>query len=220
MDCEKKKGKGIALVTLSVLEANEIDIANCRAQAYDNGSDMSGIYNGAQAMIARVNPFAKYLPCSTHSLNLAGVHAAESSVPMKTYFGNIQKLYNFFSSSPARWKILKETADISLHSMSTTRWSARIEAVKPLSKKPKEIVLALQTVKSNLDLPSDLINEVDSLLKWIRSFDFVLLTTFWVKVLQSINDVSILLQGTQITLDEEVRLIGSLVDDIRSMRLS
>ncbi len=56
---------------------------------------------------------------------------------VKSFFGNIQRLYNFFSSSPSRWKNLQEATGVSLHKLSTTRCSARIEAVKPLVKRPR-----------------------------------------------------------------------------------
>uniref|UniRef100_H2ZW52 DUF4371 domain-containing protein n=1 Tax=Latimeria chalumnae TaxID=7897 RepID=H2ZW52_LATCH len=210
-DCEKKKGQDIAELICRVLEENGIDLQNCGGQGYDNGSNMAGIYKRAQAVILQKNPQAIYSLCSVHSLNLCGVHAAESSTEVKSFFGNIQKLYNLFSSSPARWKILQKAANILLHSMLQTWWSARIEAVKPLAKKPREILQVLVKLKEELDLPVDLCNEVDSLSKWFKSFEFVLLATLWFKTLQTINDVSHLLQDSEFTLDEESRLMKSLL---------
>ncbi|XP_065903748.1 zinc finger MYM-type protein 1-like [Dysidea avara] len=213
-DCEKKKGKDIADLLCSVLEKNEIDLQNCRGQGYDNGSNMSGIYKGVQALILQKNPQAIYLPCSAHSLNLCGVHAAESSTDVKCFFENIQKLYNLFSGSASRWKVLQDKTSISLHRLSETRWSARIDAVKSLVKRPREILSALETLKEDFDLPGDLYNEVVALHKWFFSFEFVVLATFWFKVLQAIHNVSCLLQGTQLTLDEEIRLFALLTSDL------
>ena len=130
-DRDKKRGKDIAELICNVLEESGIKLENCRGQGYDNGSNMSGVYKGAQAIIKEKNPQAIFSPCSAHTLNLCGVHAAESSTEMKSFFGNVQKLYNLFSGSPGRWKILQETAGLSLHKMSTTRWSAQIDAIKP-----------------------------------------------------------------------------------------
>ena len=107
-DCEKKKGRDIAQLICKVLEESGIDLQNCRGQGYDNGANMAGIYRGAQAIILEKNPQAIFSPCSAHSLNLCGVHSAEFSVEMKSFFGNVQKLYNLFSSSPARWKVLQD----------------------------------------------------------------------------------------------------------------
>ena len=126
----------------------------------------------------------------------------------------IQKLYNLFSSSPSHWNILQEIAQISLHRLSVTRWSARIEAVKPLAKRPREIVEALNSLKEH-DLPAHLCNDVDTLSKWLSSFEYTLLVSFWFKVLQAINDVSLLLQSLEITIDKELQLIKYLQDDLK-----
>ena len=83
-------------------QENDIDLRNCRGQGYDNGANMAGIYRGAQAIILEKNPQAIFSPCNAHSLNLCGVHAAESSPEVKSFFENMQKLYKLFSSSPAR----------------------------------------------------------------------------------------------------------------------
>ena len=155
----------------------------------------------------------------TYSLNHCGVHAAESSVVVKSFFGNIQRLYTLFSSSPSRWKILQEAAGVSLHKLSTTRWSARIEAVKPLVKKPREILDALKGLEDH-DLPGDVCNDVENLIQSLQSLEFILLITFWFKVLQTINDVSVLLQASKITIDEELRLIESVQDDLKRVRES
>ena len=135
---------------------------------------MVGSYNGAQAIIRGKNPETVSSPCSAHSLNLCEVHAAESNAVVKSFFGNIQKLYILFSPSPLRWKILQEIANISLHKLSVTRRSVRIEAVKPLAKRSRERLAALGRLKEH-DLPGDLCNDVDSLSKWLKSFEFVLL---------------------------------------------
>ncbi|XP_065683405.1 zinc finger MYM-type protein 1-like [Hydra vulgaris] len=180
---------------------------------------MAGIYNGVQALIRQNNPQAIFIPCSAHSLNLCAVHAIKSSAPAKSYFGNVQKLYNLFSSSPVRWKILQEETGQSLHKLSVTRWSSRIESVKPLAKKPREILKSLHRLRE-LDLPGESSNEVHYLIKWMNSFEFVVFTTFWFKCLMAVNNVSLLLQSTQLTLDGEVKILNGLLMDLDRIRLS
>ena len=54
VDCNKKKtGKSIAELINETLRKNGIHVplADCRGQGYDNGSNMSGSYKGAQARI-------------------------------------------------------------------------------------------------------------------------------------------------------------------------
>lgn len=49
-----------------------IDIKNCRGQAYDNALNMSGMYNGLQSQIKQYSFNAEFIPCSAHSLNWSG----------------------------------------------------------------------------------------------------------------------------------------------------
>lgn len=218
VDYETKRGIDIADAIKQVLTKNEIDLSNCRGQGYDNGSNMAGLYKGAQAIICKSNPQAIFSPCSAHSLNLCGVNAVESSVEVKIFFGNVQQLYNLFSRSPARWKILQETAQTSLHNLSETRWSARVEAVKPLVKRPTDIRRALERVKCELDVPADIYSEICGLLKWMNSFEFLLLALIWFRILQCLDDRNKILQLANITIDEEAKHIKSLTKEMEHLR--
>ena len=100
-------GQAHATSLLKFLDAVGIDIANCRGQSYDNASNMSGEYNGMQAIIRQKNPLAVFVPCAAHSLNLVG-HAAVGSCRLAVaYFGFVQ-LYIFFTGSTARFARLMD----------------------------------------------------------------------------------------------------------------
>ncbi|XP_065650460.1 zinc finger MYM-type protein 1-like [Hydra vulgaris] len=102
VDCNKKTGEYIANLILETLQRYNIPISDYRAQGYDNGSNMSGSYKGAQVHILQINSLTVFSPRACYSLNLCGVHAAESCIHVVRFFGTIQKLYNIFSSSPQR----------------------------------------------------------------------------------------------------------------------
>ena len=55
VDCNQKTGKAIAELICSVIKKHNIPMIDCRGQGYDNGSNMSGQYKGAQAEIKRTN---------------------------------------------------------------------------------------------------------------------------------------------------------------------
>lgn len=85
-----------------------LDIKDIRGQAYDNGADMAGQYQGVQARILQQNPTARFVPCSTHSLNLIALHSASVSSDIITFFGTIQNPFNFlFVQSTSSWEKLK-----------------------------------------------------------------------------------------------------------------
>ena len=105
LDLNEKTGEQIAENLLQFLKDRGISITDCRGQGYDNGANMPGKHKGVQSVITRINPLAIYSPCACHNLNLCGVNAAECCRDAITFFGNVQKLFNFFSSSPTRWEI-------------------------------------------------------------------------------------------------------------------
>ena len=90
------------------LKAHDIAIADCRGQSYDNASNMSGKYNGMQAINRQQCNLAEYVPCAAHSLNLVGQTAVGFCTLAIGFFRFLQGLYSFFSASPHRWKVLME----------------------------------------------------------------------------------------------------------------
>ena len=50
-----------------------------RGQTYNGASNMSGAYNGCQAIIARDQPFASFVHCSAHCTNLVANAVCSSS---------------------------------------------------------------------------------------------------------------------------------------------
>ena len=71
-----------------------------------------------------------------------------------------------------------------------TRWSSRIDAIKPISKRPREVLAVLKHAKENLDLTGEQLSHARALKKWLSSFEFVLLITIWYKTLAAVNAVS------------------------------
>ena len=93
---ESHTGEALATTVLKFLNKCDTDIKYLRGQSYDNAANMSRRYNGLQAHICQINPLAHYIPCAAHSLNLVGVSAAETCVNVLSFFGLVQKLFNFF----------------------------------------------------------------------------------------------------------------------------
>ncbi|GBP90079.1 Zinc finger MYM-type protein 1 [Eumeta japonica] len=112
---------------ISELETLGINIQDCRGLSYDNAANMSGLYNGLQAKIRNQAPFALYVPCSAHCLNLVAIAAAESCSEACRFFITLQEIYVFFVNSTQRWlKLMSEIGKgETLKRVNLTRWSAR-----------------------------------------------------------------------------------------------
>ncbi|XP_025192704.1 uncharacterized protein LOC112592770 [Melanaphis sacchari] len=181
---------------------------------------MSGKIKGVQSLLLEKNDSALYSPCAAHSLNLIGVNAAKMCPKVVTYFGYVQQLYVFFSSSPARWSILKDEIGNSLHSQSNTRWSSRIHAIRPISKQLPSIINALDRVINELGktLPEKNHSEVKSMKKYFTTFKSLIMSSFWYKILSCIDQRNVIIQKRGISLDVEINLLSDLKKDLQNIR--
>ena len=60
----------------AVLTANSLSIEDIRGQGYDGASNMRGEWNGLKALILNECPYAYYIHCMAHQLQLALVAAS------------------------------------------------------------------------------------------------------------------------------------------------
>ena len=218
VDCNQKTGAEIAALILTILGKNSINISDCRGQGYDNGSNMSGKNIGAQACILKENPLAVFSPCGCHSLNLTGSHAAECVKEAVTFFGIVQKLYNLFSSSPQRWEILQTEIGCSLHNLCHTRWTDRVNSVRPFAAHLPGLKKALNAL-SNLNLTPETRSEVKGISEYITSFQCIVMSAIWMKVLVAIDQRNQIIQARSSTIDVEIDNIDSLLADLKILRL-
>lgn len=213
-------GAQIADHLLKFLAEQGIPIELCRGQSYDNASNMSGKYNGVQAVVRKSSPYAEYVPCSAHSLNLVGKHAAEACSEGSEMFNLIQSLYNFFSGSTHRWAILKKHLEgLPVDkSLSETRWSARGDAVKALSNGYEQNKNALEEIGADLEQSAETRNEVSGLLKRLEKLETAILLELWNDILQQFQKTSCSLQKAGLPLNCAVNLLDSLLIFVEQLR--
>ncbi|EFA12671.1 52 kDa repressor of the inhibitor of the protein kinase-like Protein [Tribolium castaneum] len=186
---------------LQKLKKDGIDIQNCRGQAYDNAAVMAGQHTGVQKRIKEINPKVEFVACTNHSLNLAGVHAASVAVNSVTFFGTMERLFLFFSSSTHRWDVLTSATGQDVKRLIETRWSARGDAVSVVRKAYSKILTVLEDLtgeKENGTTRSD----AGVLLAALQSFSFLCFLGFWDSVLKEINDSQAYLQTKKLNLQQ------------------
>lgn len=215
----EKTGEALANDIENKLTLDGLNIRNIRGQSYDNGANMAGKYKGVQARILRFNNMARFVPCTAHSLNLIGVHAAQTSVQMKSCFETIQQLFNFFVNSTSRWDLLKEKLSVRLKGLSDTRWSAKANAVKALRNQlPLIIELLNEMCDGQRQVTVDSVTNARMLLKLLTKFKFVALLIFWDTILGKINKVNLLLQERKTTVENAAKMINALKNEIQQYR--
>lgn len=216
-----KTGEVITDEILSALDNIGVPLSDCRAQGYDNGSNMRGHTKGVQSRILEKNQSAIFSPCGAHSLNRVGVNAAKLNHDVVTFFGNIDSFYSLFSSSPGRWELLKQHVPLSLQSLSETRWSERIQAVRPIVKHYPSILKVLDLLLEENHLPTltpAARNTVFALKRYFGSFKGLLTSSFWHKILASIDQRNEIIQRKGISLNTETQLIKDLLTELQALR--
>lgn len=216
LDNTGHKSEQLTDAVLSTLALYQLDTDNLRGQSYDNASNMSRAYSGLQTRIKQVCPLAKYTPCAAHSLNLVGTCAASSCSEACNFFDLLQGVYNFFSASTARWKLLKTKATVK--SLSQTRWSAREDACSSLKTNWDDVIKALEELIKDNDQKPIVRCEAKGLLQKLNRLESAFFVNFWSDILERLNIVSKKLQSINMNIFTVVELYESLIHFIKAIR--
>lgn len=204
-----KKATDLSSDILKKLESDGLDFMMCRAQGYDNAATMAGIHGGVQAILKGKNKKAIFNGCVDHSLNLCGQHSFAENVTCVTFFGTLETMFSFFVASTHRWDVLIDHTEISVKRLSSTRWSAHHDAVKPVKEKFDKFVAAIQALcesRENLETRG----AAQILLHNVCDFTFLCYLYFWCDVLQEINITQQYMQIKGLALDKVVRKLEAL----------
>ncbi|KAL4705397.1 hypothetical protein ACJJTC_002420 [Scirpophaga incertulas] len=116
---------------------------------------------------------------------------------------------------------LAEPGNVSVKSLSHTRWSARDDACTSLNKNWEQIIKALEAIKSNSSQQKALIkNEATGLVAQVNSLETAILSEFWGSVLKQFNSVSKVLQGVDTNIEVVSSLYDSLITFVQNQRES
>ncbi|KAL4091709.1 hypothetical protein QTP88_026360 [Uroleucon formosanum] len=209
----------------SILESFDLNVKNCRGQGYDGASVMSGSNSGVQKRIMSVAPNASFVHCCAHNLNLVISDAAKSTQVANNFFGTVQAIFNFFSSSAPRWATLAFSEDFAckirkkvLKKICPTRWEARHESVSALKQRYIDVLKSLINI-SLISKKSDERSEAQSLQKKMESFQFVLMLSVWENILRPLHGVSKMLQQQDMNLQnarDRLKDVYYLINELRS----
>ena len=198
----------------------KLDIKNCRGQSYDNAANMSGKYNGMQQRIQQISPYAIYIPCAAHSLNLVGRSAVDCCLIAVNFFATVQQIYKFFAASTHRWAVLKQHAVSKnvVKSLSDTRWEAHAAATNALYDSYHEIIDALEEIASDQNQKGDTVRDATTISEKMQEFEFSVMLCLWCEILKKFKNTSKTLQTEDLDLSTCANLYMSLSNCVSLLR--
>jgi len=183
---------------------------------------MSGMHKGVATRMKECCPFALYVHCYGHLLNLAIQDTMTQIEPVRNALGTIQNLYNFLEASPKRHAIFVDIqSDLkpivrSLKSLSVTRWSCHWEAVKAVHEELESIVMSLLSLADKRDVK--IYTNSRALLRTICDFGFVLGLCVLKVILGSTSSLSKYLQGEKVDVMAARRNASSTIKALQKCR--
>jgi len=208
----------MASILLNFLKEKGLDVANCRGQSYDNASNMSGRYNGVQAIVKRECKYATFIPCCNHSLNLVGNQAVESCSGCTRFFDFVNGLYVFLSDSTYRWQLLKNRCVLTLKALSGTRWCERADAVKALVEGWSSIQEVLDDLAADKEQKAATRYQAEGFSCKMNELETAVMATAWNDILGRLNSTSICLQDPAVSVNTATGLMASLIDTVQFAR--
>ena len=96
---ESTTGQAIATLILHVLLHLDLPATNLHRQTFDGAANMSGMYNGAQALIQADYPLETFVHGSSHCTNLVAHNACKALPVVRDAIAVVHELRVFFHQS-------------------------------------------------------------------------------------------------------------------------
>lgn len=147
------------------------------SQSYDGASVMSGVHGGVQKLIKDKFPYAYYIHCYAHQLNLIMSQATSINTNVRIFFSDLSDITNFFSNSPQRVAVLDEVVGNRIPKASSTRWNFKSRTVNTVYENREDLINCMEKIQST-SRQSESITKAGALLRLLNDSKFV----FWLTV--------------------------------------
>ncbi|TVU39404.1 hypothetical protein EJB05_12821, partial [Eragrostis curvula] len=214
---------------LQMLSRYGLVVARLRGQGYDGASNMRGQFNGLQKQIRDENPYAFYVHCFAHQLQLVIVAVTSCCSSFSDFFTYVGLIVTSASSSCQRKdKLIAKHRDSTLsklvsgeivsgkgkHQSTTlvrpgdTRWGSHYITLLRIESMWDSVIKVLSGIHEDERNPG----RAAGLVRKMECFDFVLNMKFMLKVLRITNELSLLLQRK----DQNIVEAMSLLVDVKT----
>ncbi|XP_047312578.1 zinc finger MYM-type protein 1-like [Impatiens glandulifera] len=212
-----------------VLSRHNLNVTNMRGQGYDGASNMSGAWNGLQALFLRECPYAYYIHCFAHRLQLALVGASTKEISVWLFFSKLSTIINLIGCS-SKWHSELHSAQTieidrmitsgerdtgkgmnqigNLHRSGSTRWSSHFESICSLIDMFGATISVLESIVEE-GSSSSLRGEACGCLITLKSFEFVFTLYMMQKIMGITNLLCQALQNKSLDIINAMDLVST-----------
>ena len=178
-------------------------------QSYDGAATMSGELNGVQAQMQRRFPVAYYNHCVAHRMSLSASQSATKIPKVAKFFATIDRMINFFRSSPKRSRHLGH----SLPRPGDTRWLSRDTAIGVIDSFYEDIGAALYEFSNASNEKAETQTKARGIRTQMQQVEFVFLLKTYRKIFEHCTPIIVTMQKT--TLD--AIQLTSMINDFKGV---
>ena len=215
------------------LEEVGVQLDMCIGDSFDGAGNMSGVYNGLQALLKQVCPSHVHTWCYAHVLNLVIGDASTVSVQAVSLFGLLNQMANFFKESYKNMNVWEKQMEDNighgklrkLGRFCQTRWSSRALALRKLfgsfNDDTKELfsylVMVLQHVNETPNFKGSIRYEAKCLGENLSKFETVLVAFTYIRIFDITIPVSDYLQTPGLDVLQAWRMINEATDKLSNI---
>ena len=223
-------GKTLSVVVKDVLTRLMLPLEDLRAQTYDGAANMSGKYNGCQAIINNEQPLALFFHCSAHCANLVAQHTAATNQFVSNPLQLVQDLGALYNRSgkfkklfyDSRVSLITNSPDTVLKKTNTikpmcpTRWLSRVSAVSSVLDQYTVVLACLESYAS--EVTDDAAAKARGLLSQFQQGTTALGLKVAVLIFSRLEQLNKFLQSASVTVSGMIEAAESVVLELRRLR--
>ncbi|CAB4034460.1 zinc finger MYM-type 1-like [Paramuricea clavata] len=228
LSCKRASGtKAMELYNLisETLVSKGVSFGKLVAQTYDGASNMSGCYNGLQAIIKeKVGKHVAFVHCYAHTLDLVLSDSASVDVQVISLFNDLEALYVLFRKTQRIYDLfeavqLEENLKVlSLKRLNTVRWHSRELCLKVLLSRYDCILSVLETVALDSLIDGNPRKTSIGLLKQIQTKQFLATAYLFREIFASTGPLSRYLQRVDVDFGKALGMVESAIDELNELR--
>ena len=214
----ERSAYGITQCILQALEQYNVK-DKLISQAYDGGASFRGAQHGVQKLVRDVYPYAYFVHCYAHQLNLIMQQVCSTITAIRIFFANLSAFSSFFSLSSKRTDLLNTVCHRRLPRTCQTRWNFQSRVVSSVFECKEALIECFEIIQEDGSWDSVSIREATGLKHFLEDEEFNFFLNFFSRIMPLVEMFYNILQKrvtTVVLVKEHLRKFCDNISNIRN----